>query len=189
MTARELLPEACAAIRHVAAAAADAAPQTPSPSHGDVQGLTRHFVGTTGAFVRAGSGALDLSDPWGSHVTVTDWVAELTANLEAIPPAWAGADSWSGAIATGGGGEMPAQAIGEMALIEIVLHGWDLAKATGQQLEISAELAAEVRRAVSETAEQGRQFEAYGAEVEIDADAPDLDHALGLSGRNPAWTP
>ena len=188
MTARELLPEACSAIRHVVSAAADVAPQTPSPSHGDVQGLTRHFVGTTGAFVRAGSGALDRSDPWGSNVTVTDWAAELSANLEAIPSAWAHADSWAGTVATGSG-EMPAQAIGEMALIEIVLHGWDLARATGQQLEVSDALAAEVLRAVSETAEQGRQFEAYGTEVEIAADASDLDRALGLSGRDPAWTP
>lgn len=188
MTTRELLPEACTTIRSVVSAAADASPQAPSPSHGDVQGLARHFVGTTGAFVRAGSGALDPSDPWGAHVTVGDWVAELTANLEAIAPAWSEPGSWSGAIDTGGG-QMPAQAIGEMALIEVILHGWDLARATGQELAISDALAAELLEVVSATAEQGRQFKAYGPEVETDPDATDLAKALGLSGRNPAWTP
>jgi len=188
MTAREFLPEACAAISTIVSASAGTPPNTPSPAHGDVDGLTRHFVGTTGALVRAGSGALDPSDPWGGKTPVADWAAELCANLDAMPQAWADPESWSGSIDTGGG-QMPAQAVGEMALIEVVLHGWDLAKAAGHELEISDGLASEVLRVVTGTAEQGRQFEAYGPEVPIATDAPDLHKALGLSGRDPAWTP
>ena len=83
---------------------------------------------------------------------------------------------------------MPARALGEMLLIEVILHGWDVARASGQEVEISDALGAEVLRCVSATADQGREFQAYGPEVEVAEDASDLDKALGLAGRDPNWT-
>ena len=84
---------------------------------------------------------------------------------------------------------MPAQAIGEMALIEVVLHGWDLARATGQELEISDALAAEVLRLVGRDRRTGPAVRGVRPRGPDRRDAPDLDRALGLSGRDPAWTP
>ena len=83
---------------------------------------------------------------------------------------------------------MPARALGEMLLIEVILHGWDVARASGQEVEISDALGAEVLRCVSATADQGRELHAYGPEVAVADDASDLDKALGLAGRDPNWT-
>jgi uncharacterized protein (TIGR03086 family) len=87
-----------------------------------------------------------------------------------------------------GGQQLPASTIGDMVLAEVVLHGWDLARATGQQLEVPATVAHELRRGIEETAEMGRRMGAYGIAVEIDEHASDLAHALGAAGRDPAWS-
>lgn len=82
---------------------------------------------------------------------------------------------------------MPAPVIGEMALAEVVLHGWDLARATGQHLVVGPELGAELRRMVEETGELGRQLGAYGPAVQVGDEAGDLERALAASGRDPDW--
>jgi hypothetical protein len=45
---------------------------------------------------------------------------QLTANLNAISAVWCQQDTWQGTIS---GTVMPARSLGEMALIEILLHG------------------------------------------------------------------
>ena len=62
---------------------------------------------------------------------------------------------------------MPTEAIGELGLLELMLHGWDVARAAGRPLAVSAELGAEVLRCLQPTLEQGRQFEVYGPEVSV----------------------
>lgn len=192
MTAAQVLPEACRSVAAVVAAAADLDPHAPTPCRDyDALTLGAHFVGTTGAFVRAGRDhALDPEDPWGSaaEVPAESWADRLVDHLELIPRAWADPDAWTGSVATGSA-EMPAQAIGEMALIEVVLHGWDLARASDQVLPASAELAQELLRCVAETAPMGRKYGAYAGEVEVPPDASLLDRALALAGRDPNWAP
>jgi uncharacterized protein (TIGR03086 family) len=88
-----------------------------------------------------------------------------------------------------GGQAMPAPMIGEMALAEMLLHGWDLARATGQQLVLSDEIGRELRRSIEETAELGRAMGAYGDEVGVPAQATEFERALAASGRDPRWRP
>jgi uncharacterized protein (TIGR03086 family) len=80
---------------------------------------------------------------------------------------------------------MPARSLGEMALIEVLLHGWDVARATDQQVDVSDALGAELLRCVAETADLGRQVGAYGTAVPVADNASDFAKALGLAGRTP----
>ena len=178
---------ACTTISDVARAAADADPASPTPCRDfDLNTLAGHFIGTSQAFAQAGSGALDADDPWGSKATVDDdWSAQLVDHLDRAGAAWGRPEVWDGEVENS---PMPAAALGEMGLIEIVLHGWDLAKATGQTVTLDDDVAAEVLRCVAATADQGRQFEAYGPEVKVPDDASDLDRAIALAGRDPAWS-
>ena len=75
---------------------------------------------------------------------------------------------------------MPARSLGEMALIEVLLHGWDVARATDQQVDVSDALGAELLRCVAETADLGRQVGAYGTKVP-------LPTTLLISPRRLAW--
>src|SRR5215475_5796482 len=60
-----------------------------------------------------------------------DWRDRLPAQLDGLAAAWQPAGAWDGDTRVGGG-EMPAAVAGSAGLNEVIVHGWDLAVATGQ---------------------------------------------------------
>ena len=94
---------------------------------------------------------------------------------------------WGGMTAAGGV-DLPGEVAGAVALDELLLHGWDLAKATGQPAGYDGP----GLEAVHAT---GQHFRAAGVEgifgppVEVPVDAALLDRILGLTGRDPGWAP
>jgi uncharacterized protein (TIGR03086 family) len=68
---------------------------------------------------------------------------------------------------------------------DLLVHGWDIARATGQDETLPA---GEVHRFYSSTKgsiEAMRKHEATGPEVTVAPDAPEQDRFLGLIGRRP----
>jgi uncharacterized protein (TIGR03086 family) len=167
---------------------ADLAGPTPCTDF-DLRALVNHYVGTTQALARVGQRTpLDPDDPYGSKHDVSrgDWQHQLGTSLRALAEAWSSPAAWEGTVDMGGQA-MPAPMIGEMALAEMLLHGWDLASATGQSLVVPDEIGRELRRSIEETAELGRSMGAYGDEVTTGADASEFERALAASGRDPGW--
>jgi uncharacterized protein (TIGR03086 family) len=89
-----------------------------------------------------------------------------------------------------------AQQIDEVVSDDLVLHGWDLARATGQRETIDPEdvdrLWASTRAIPADLMEKyrtpgafGPGIEVYGAEVPVPESAPLQDRLLGLVGRDP----
>ena len=85
--------------------------------------------------------------------------------------------------------------LGEMALGMILweyqVHGWDLARATGQKWSPPADAtqaSLSFAPAMLTDDYQG-QGKAFAPPVDVPAGAPPLDRLLGLSGRDPAWSP
>lgn len=187
-TTARMMSEAGTVVAAAARAGAGTDLAGPTPcGDWDLRTLVRHFVGTSGAFVRAGRDkALDPDDPWGSNAVLdeSDWAGQLAGQVAAAGEAWSRPWAWTGSIE---GAQMPATAVGEMGLIELMLHGWDVARAAGQSLPVSDELGAEVLRCLEPTLDQGRQFEVYGPAVSVPEDASAFARALGLSGRDPDW--
>jgi uncharacterized protein (TIGR03086 family) len=85
--------------------------------------------------------------------------------------------------------EMPAPAVATMLASDLVIHGWDLARATGQDFRCDDAVADMIHRFVADTAAQGRGMGLYAEPVPVADGAPALDRTLGLSGRDPQWTP
>lgn len=83
---------------------------------------------------------------------------------------------------------LPAPVMGDMIVSELTVHGWDLAVATGQRLDPPADLLVHLHATMFASVEQGREMGMYGPQVAVPADAPALDHILGLTGRDPGWT-
>lgn len=86
-------------------------------------------------------------------------------------------------------GGLPRAVLANMALTDLVAHGWDLSRATGLDWEVEEETAAVLAAFAARMAPKGREQGAFGAEVAVPDDAPALDRFLGLIGRDPAWKP
>jgi uncharacterized protein (TIGR03086 family) len=123
-----------------------------------------------------------------------DWRDRLTARLGALAQSWQATASWTGTTHVGGG-ELPAEAAGLAALDEVLVHGWDLAVATGQpaageEAGLSGHVQAAagwVAAVVAGTPEGSPGL--FGPPVAVPAGAPPFDRLLGLTGRDPAWRP
>lgn len=92
-------------------------------------------------------------------------------------------------------GTMPgAEMVDQVASADLVIHRWDLARATGQDDTIDPEELERLWPTFQQIPEVLRVpgawrpgMTVFGPVVEVPADAPLQDRALGLVGRNPAW--
>ena len=116
-----------------------------------------------------------------------DFAADYRAQLDRALAAWADPAVWDRELDMMGT-KTPAANIGALIIAELVLHGWDLAAATGQDYVVSDRAAEAALQAVEANAEIFRQYKGFADPVPTAADAPVLDRVLALSGRNPAWT-
>ena len=181
----------CDAVAAALAEPVDAELAAPTPCEGfDLRALVEHFVGTSTAMARLGLGEpLDPEDPWGGGAGTADgdWAATLRENLDGIGRGWSRAEAWEGEAEVGGS-SMPRAMLGQMALIEVAAHGWDLARSLGRELRLDPRAAEAVEAAVAATADLGRQMGAYGPEVDVGEDAGPFGRALGGAGRDPGWS-
>jgi len=99
--------------------------------------------------------------------------------------AWSDPAAWEREL-TVMGSVTPAADVAELLIAETVLHGWDLAVATGQKYQCDDTVASLVLRVVAAQAELFRQYQGFAEPVEVPGDAPALHRALALSGRDPA---
>ncbi|MFI6497332.1 TIGR03086 family metal-binding protein [Nonomuraea typhae] len=92
-----------------------------------------------------------------------------------------------------------ARHVDQVPSADLPLHGWDLAKATGQDATIDAEdlrmswesvsgLPPDLLERFRTPGAFGPGVEVFGPEVEVAPDAPLQDRLLGLIGRDPHWT-
>ncbi|HTJ35759.1 MAG TPA: TIGR03086 family metal-binding protein [Dactylosporangium sp.] len=112
----------------------------------------------------------------------------LREQVTRLAEAWGEPAAWSGTtrMATV---ELPAEVVGGMVLGEFVLHGWDLARALGVPVSWDDEVLRLLYAEVARSADQGRSVGVYAAEVPVPSGASLLARTLGLSGRDPSWTP
>ncbi|GAA1945271.1 TIGR03086 family metal-binding protein [Kitasatospora viridis] len=113
-----------------------------------------------------------------------DWAEAYAAQLDRGVAAWADPAAWAGEVDLGGM-TVPAGSVARMLVMELLLHGWDVARTTGQRVAVSEELGALLLAVVEENVELFRQYGGFADPVAVPADAPVLDRALAASGRDP----
>jgi len=152
--------------------------------------LLAHIDGLTQAFTAAA--AKDLGPLTDNAPRTPDaepsagWATRIPRQVEALVRAWHRSEAWEGSTRAGGV-DLPGEAAGLVALDELVLHGWDLARATGQAYEVDQASARAVLTFVRES--QGGQDGIFGPPLEVPQDADTFDQALRLAGRDPGWEP
>lgn len=82
-----------------------------------------------------------------------------------------------------GGADLPAASAAGILPVELALHGWDLAQASGQRLALSDEVVTYLRTLAQDVVPAGRQNGSFGPEVDPGADAGPLDRLAAFSGR------
>jgi uncharacterized protein (TIGR03086 family) len=83
---------------------------------------------------------------------------------------------------------MTAVQVVSLNFADLVLHGWDVAKATGQEFHCPEAAADLVLGVVEENAELYRQYKGFAEPVEVPATVSAFERALALSGRDPNWS-
>jgi uncharacterized protein (TIGR03086 family) len=163
---------------------------TPCPDY-TVGDLVEHIGGLALAFTSAAhkeQSPLTNSapDPDAARLPA-DWPTRIPADLVALAQAWRDPEAWTG-MATAGGVTMPGDITGLVALDEIVLHGWDLAVATGRPYDVEPDLLAAVHGFVESFGSDPATRGPFGPIIPVPASAPLLDRVLGLAGRDPGWS-
>lgn len=132
-------------------------------------------------------GPLTDTPPTDDAALEADWRTAYPQHLATLAAAWKDPAAWEG-MTRAGGVELPAEVMGNVALAEVVIHGWDAARAVGAPYDSDP---ATLRACLAHL----EQFDPAGTEgmfgpaVPTADSAGDLDRVVAMSGRDPAWRP
>ncbi|WTU36804.1 TIGR03086 family metal-binding protein [Streptomyces sp. NBC_00069] len=117
------------------------------------------------------------------------WREELPRALGELAEARKDPAAWTG-MTRAGGVDLPGEIAGVVAADELVLHGWDLARAAGQEYAPDEAAPCASHGFLLAAAEDGDRGEGiFGPVVPVPDGAPLLDRAVGLGGRDPGRMP
>jgi uncharacterized protein (TIGR03086 family) len=166
---------------------------TPCPAYtlGD---LIEHVGGLALAFRAAAE--KDIASPYvngtpsGDAARLQgDWRERISADLAALARAWAKPDAWTGMTRIANQ-DAPAEMVGVTVADELVVHGWDVARATGQAYSAEPELLGAAQTFLgffaSPDAPAGPEVPFGPSRPVADGSTP-LDRVLALAGRDLAW--
>jgi uncharacterized protein (TIGR03086 family) len=166
----------------------------PTPVRGStVADLLDHLDGLcvafTGAAAKDPAAGRRAASADGSRLG-PDWRMRLPDRLAALARAWQDEAAWDG-MTRAGGVDLPGEVAGRVAINEIVVHGWDIAVATGHAYSGQTELLQAAYAFVESAAAQNPDGSPglFGAPVCVPESAPLLDRLIGLTGRDPGWRP
>ncbi|MFW6691490.1 TIGR03086 family metal-binding protein [Streptomyces sp. MAR4 CNX-425] len=152
----------------------------------DVRALVNHWVAFTshGLEHRAHRTALPDDLPKRDFAAEPGWADAYAAQLDRALAAWAAPAAWEGDVDLGFL-SMAAPEVAAVIAKEMAVHGWDVARATGQEYRASAGVAALVLRVAEDHGEMYRKYDGFADPVSVPADAPPFDRALAATGRDP----
>lgn len=167
---------------------------TPCPEY-SVGDLVDHVGGLALAFTAAATKATGGATGQGPSGDASrlghDWRTRIPEQLTALAEAWRDPQAWTG-MTQAGGVDLPGEVAGLVALDELVVHGWDLARASGQPYDCDEPSLEAVHGFVAQFSGPGQEESReglFGPEVDVPASAPLLDRVIGLTGRDPSWAP
>jgi uncharacterized protein (TIGR03086 family) len=160
----------------------------PTPDSGwDVRDLVEHVVVDVRKFTNraSGSGSAEQDVPGGIG---EDWTRSYREASDALLAAWRRDGALEGMVELPFGEFPPTWFVGQQ-VTDLVVHGWDLARATGQPTDLDQELgqfSLDWGRENLRPEFRGRDF---GPEVLVPEDAPLYDRLAAFFGRDPAKAP
>jgi uncharacterized protein (TIGR03086 family) len=165
----------------------------PTPCAGRSLGdLLDHIDGLAVAFTAAATKTVLPGGSRGPSADASrlgaDWRTRIPARLKELAAAWRDPAAWTG-MTRAGGVNLPGELAGVIALDEVIVHGWDVAVASGQSFSGEPQLLEAAYGFVKQSAAENPQGTPgfFGPPVPVADGAPLLDRLIGLTGRDPAW--
>lgn len=188
---RQMIP-AAEAVARIVVETPDGRLDAPTPCPGwDVRALVNHLIVWNARGETAARG-LPPAGPGEDHDFTAEpgWADRFADQARKTAEAWQDPAAWEGDTSLTGNKEgMPAGFIAGILFGECVVHGWDLAAATGRDPAFPPAVVDAAWEQIVPAAEMSREYGVFGPEVPVPADAPLLDRVLGVSGRDPHWKP
>jgi uncharacterized protein (TIGR03086 family) len=180
----ELLQRAADQLRRIIAQVSPEQASSPTPcSEFDVHALINHIVHDVQLFTATISGGQRRS-PEEVDLLGEGWLAAYRASADSLLSAWrARGTGWTLSSRLG---ELPATwALGQH-VSDLVVHTWDVARATGQSpVDLDPELAEAALAWGREHLKPEFRGQAFGPEVPVPEHAPVYDRLAGFFGRIP----
>ncbi|MFF9375663.1 TIGR03086 family metal-binding protein [Streptomyces griseoluteus] len=152
----------------------------------DVRALLNHLFHVVTNFQKLAVGEpADLASA-GEYLDEGDWRSRFREEGERLAEAWRAPGSAEG-ISPGMG--LPQRTLAYMVLGDLLVHGWDLARATGQDYAPDAATVEEVAPELEKIAPMGRNAGVYAEAVPVPAGATPFERLLGDTGRDASWSP
>jgi uncharacterized protein (TIGR03086 family) len=184
------LKPACRQLNDVLAGVSERQLGDPTPCDAySVGDLIDHVAGFSRAFTALarkdeGPGSAPVASP--SSANLPDgWRADLAKSVQELGEAWDDPAAWEGQGDAGVGFELPRSLWGRIALTEVVVHGWDLARATGRPFGLPEQTLRDCYDHVAGFVKEAPVEGLWGPPVEVAPDAPLLHRVLGATGRRP----
>jgi uncharacterized protein (TIGR03086 family) len=167
----------------------DDALDRPTPCEAyTVAALLDHIASSIAAFQAAAVKDPLPGRPSGDAANLDrDWRSRIPRDTRALADAWDDPTAWTG-MTSAGGVDLPGEVAGIVALDELVIHGWDLAKATDQPADFDGPGLEAVLRLVTQFRGGGVEG-LFGPELPVPASSPLFERILGITGRDPHWEP
>lgn len=183
------LTNACQRTADVLASVGDDQLGLPTPCENlSLDALIAHIGVLAAAFTAAARtdfGPLTDTPPVDGAPLDADWRSTYPPRLAALADAWRDPEAWQG-MTRAGGVELPAEVMGSVALAEVVIHGWDVARAIGRPYDTDPATSSGCLAHLTQFDPDGTEG-MFGPAVPIAADASELDRIVAMSGRDPAW--
>ncbi|MFF9070361.1 TIGR03086 family metal-binding protein [Streptomyces sp. NPDC014891] len=179
----DLLRSAAARAVPVVAGIGDASLGAPTPCAAyDVRALLNHLYGVVVHFQ-----ALAAKQP-AELSTTTDWLAApewrdgFGTETDKLVAAWSAPGAEEG---TTGGMGLPARTVGSMVLLDLTVHAWDLARATGRDFTPDPAVVDGLVGEVEAMAPMARKAGVFEEAVALPGDATPFERLLATTGRDP----
>jgi uncharacterized protein (TIGR03086 family) len=166
---------------------------TPCPAYtlGD---LIEHVGGLALAFAAAGRKERNAYTEMGGAGDASrlgaGWRERIPRDLAALAQTWAEPGAWTGMTRIAGD-DSPAGVVGLVLADELAVHGWDVARATGQAYACEPDVLEAALKFLqmfaSPDAPAGPEVTFGPARILLDQ-APLLDRVVGMAGRDPGWS-
>lgn len=186
------LSHACRRTADVLADVADQHLDGPTPcalmTVGDVVAHVGMLSVAFTAAARKDLGPLTDTSPDDQPAQLTPgWRLTYPEHLAELARAWQNQSAWEG-MTRAGGVDLPGDVAGSVALAEVVIHGWDIARSIGRHYDVDDATARACLQHLAAFDAAGTQG-LFGPAVAVDEAAPALDRIVGRSGRDPQWCP